>query len=489
MNLDLYRAVLRNDLVSFIRQSFDTVVPEQVFHMNWHVDALAHALERCRAREIKRLIILMPPRNLKSIAVSVALPAFILGKEPSAKIICASYSQELSNKHARDCRAIMESAWYRRTFPQTRIGSERAAVHDFQTTKRGGRLATSVGGTLTGRGGNYIIIDDPMKPDEAASETARNNVLDWFRNTLLSRLDDKSNDVIIVVMQRVHEDDLAGVLMQDPSWHVLELPAIAEEAQIVVLTYGRTKLWSEGEVLSPQREPMEVLEQLKRSMGSYDFAAQYQQRPAPLGGGIVKWDWFKFYDAPPSREAGDVIVQSWDVANTISETSDYSVCTTWLKRGKVSYLLHVLRRKLEYPALKNLVLLHAATHGASTVLIENKSAGEPLIQELRQMPGIYPVARDPKGDKQTRMYVETHIIEAGNVFLPKDASWLAAFRAEMSAFPKGKHDDQVDSVSQYLNWVSEEASRPEPRIYRLGGPERHGTYYSGGSLDAFIRRG
>lgn len=489
MSLELYRAVLRNDLTSFIRQSFHTAVPGQTFHMNWHVDALAHALERCRTREIKRLIILMPPRNLKSIAVSVALPAFILGKEPSAKVICASYSQELANKHARDCRAVMESDWYRRAFPQTRIGSERGAVHDFQTTKRGGRLATSVGGTLTGRGGNYIIIDDPMKPDEAASEAARHNVLDWFRNTLLSRLDDKSRDVIIVVMQRVHEEDLAGVLMLDPNWHVLELPAIADAAQTVALTFGRKKQRSEGDVLSPQREPLEVLEQLKRSMGSYDFAAQYQQRPAPLGGGIVKWEWFKTYDAVPEKQAGDQIVQSWDVANTISESSDYSVCTTWLKRGKVSYLLHVLRRKLEYPELKNLVLLHAATYDASTVLIENKSAGEPLIQDLRQVSGISPIARDPKGDKETRMYVEVHIIEAGDVLVPKDASWLAEFRAEMSAFPKAKHDDQVDSVSQYLNWLREEASRPVPRIYRLDGPARLGRYYSGGSLDSFIRRG
>jgi len=490
MSLDLYRAVLRNDLVSFIRQSFDTAVPGQVFHMNWHVDALAHALERCRTREIKRLIILMPPRNLKSIAVSVALPAFILGKEPSAKIICASYSQELSNKHARDCRAIMETQWYRRAFPQTRIGSERAAVHDFQTTKRGGRLATSVGGTLTGRGGNYIIIDDPMKPDEAASEAARNNVLDWFRNTLLSRLDDKANDVIIVVMQRVHEDDLAGVLMQDPSWHVLELPAIAEEVQTVPLTFGRTKLRLEGEVLSPQREPMEVLEQLKRSMGSYDFAAQYQQRPAPLGGGIVKWEWFKKYDAAPEKLPGDQIVQSWDVAGTISETADYSVCTTWLLRAGISYLLHVLRAKFEYPALKNMVLGHAAVWNTSVVLVENKSAGEPLLQELKHLPGIYTIARDPKGvDKQTRMLVETHMIEAGRVFVPKGAPWLAAFHAEMCAFPKGKHDDQVDSVSQYLNWAREQQQMVAPRIYSLGPSTPTGQLYRGGSFSNFIRYG
>ncbi len=489
MTLDLYRAVLRNDFVSFIRQSFATTVPGQNFHMNWHVDALAHVLERCRRGEIKRLIVLMPPRNLKSIAVSVAFPAFLLGHDPSAKIICASYSQELANKHARDGRAVMESDWYRSAFPQTRMGAERAAVHDFQTTKRGGRLATSVGGTLTGRGGRYIIIDDPMKPDEAASETARLAVIDWFKNTVLSRLDDKSRDVIIVVMQRVHEDDLAGVLMQDPSWHVLELPAVAEADVEVPLTFGRTKLRREGEVLSPTREPIEVLEQLKRTMGSYDFAAQYQQRPAPKGGGLIKWVWFKTYVQLPIRQPGDRIVQSWDIAHTISETADYSVCTTWLLRGRVSYLLHVLRKKLEYPELKKLLIAHALAYDTSTVLIENKSAGQPLLQELKQVPGLYVVPCDPENDKETRMYAETPQIESGDVVLPTDATWLADFRAEICAFPKGKHDDQVDSVSQYLNWAREQQQIVVPRLYSLGPSTPPGQIYRGGSLSDFIRRG
>ncbi len=494
MSHDLYRVVLRNDLLSFIRQSFATAVPGATFHMNWHIDALAHALERCRRREIKRLIVLMPPRNLKSISVSVAFPAYILGKDPSAKIICASYSQELANKHARDGRAVMESDWFRSSFPQTRIGPERAAVHDFQTTKRGGRLATSVGGTLTGRGGCYIIIDDPMKPDDATSESARAAVIDWFKNTVLSRLDDKSNDVIIVVMQRLHEEDLAGVLMVNPQWRVLELPAIAEDDKVIPLTFGRTMRRRAGDVLSPTREPREILDGLKRDMGSYVFAAQYQQRPAPLGGGLIKWHWFQTYDEPPKKQAGDQIVQSWDVANTISETSDYSVCTTWLRRGPYSYLLHVVREKLEYPALRNMVLFHAASHEASIVLIEKKNAGEPLIQELRQVSGINPLARDPKGDKETRMYIETPAIESGRVYLPKDASWLADFRAEICTFPKGKHDDQIDSLSQYLDWVREKANMPMPSIRFLGSGNhgansRVGTYYRGGSLSDFMRYG
>lgn len=486
--LDLQRAILRNDLVSFIRQTFGTVVPNQTFHMNWHIDALAHVLERCLRREIKRLILLMPPRNLKSISVSVAFPAYVLGRDPGARIICASYAQELANKHARDCRSVMESKWYRWTFPNTRLSSARAAIHDFETTKRGGRLATSVGGTLTGRGGSIIIIDDPMKADEAASEAVRLAVIEWFKNTVLSRLDNKLNDVIIVVMQRVHEDDLAGILMQDPSWHVLELPAIAEADTVVPLTMGRIKLRREGDVLSPTHEPREVLEQMQRDIGSSAFAAQYQQHPAPLGGDIVKWEWFKTYDKVPARQTDDRIVQSWDIAQTINESADYSVCTTWLLRGGTSYLLHVLRKRLEYPELKKLLIAHAITNEATTVLIENKNAGLPLLQELKQVPGLYAIACDPEKDKVTRMYVETPQIECGDVVIPKEAPWLADFRAEVCAFPKGKHDDQVDSLSQYLNWVRGSLSRPVARLKTVG-LERYGTYYTGGSFERFLRRG
>lgn len=485
---EVINALLREDLYSFSVKAFQQVFPGIEYLPSWHHKVIAHHLMQVLDGKITRLIINVPPRSLKSYLSVVSFVAFMLGRRPSANVVCVSYSQELANKHARDCRALMESTFYRELFPGARLNPKRTTESDFMTMNRGGRLATSIGGTLTGRGGGYVIIDDPMKPDEAASETARLAVIDWFRNTVLSRLDDKSRDVIILVMQRVHEDDLAGVLMQDPSWHVLELPAVAEADVPVPLTFGRTKLRREGEVLSPTREPFEVLEQLKRTMGSYDFAAQYQQRPAPKGGGLVKWDWFRTYDEPLGSQGGDRIVQSWDVANTISETADYSVCTTWLLRNGDSYLLHVLRMKLEYPALKNLLISHAAGFHATTVLIENKSAGEPLIQELRQIPGIHPVARDPKGDKETRMYIETPQIEAGRVLIPAEAAWLAEFRAEICAFPKGKHDDQVDSVSQYLNWVREVALRPGPRLSSVEPASRFGTYYSGGLSD-FMRRG
>ncbi len=197
-------ALLRRDLAAFTQRCFQTVVPGQEFLPNWHIEAIAHHLELCRSGHIQRLIVTLPPRNLKSICASVAFPAFALGHDPSLRILCASYSQDLTAKHARDCRAVVESRWYQRLFPRTRIDRRKNAEAEFETTARGTRLGTSVGGTLTGRGGNIILIDDAMKPTDAMSETKRRAVNEWYDTTLASRLDRKTEGVIVLVMHRLH---------------------------------------------------------------------------------------------------------------------------------------------------------------------------------------------------------------------------------------------------------------------------------------------
>ncbi len=226
----LLDAVLRNDLMGFVRKAFQTVAPGERFIYNWHLDTICYALDQVRLGHIKRLIIEVPPRSLKSIIASVAFPAFLLGRDPTTKIISVSYSNALAAKHAADSKAIMRSRWYQRLFPSTVIGTEKDTESDFLTTKRGGRYATSIGGTLTGRGGNIIIIDDPLKPGDAMS-SGREAVNTWYDQTLSSRLNNKAEDAIIVVMQRLHIDDLVGhVLQRDEGWRVLSIPAIAETA-------------------------------------------------------------------------------------------------------------------------------------------------------------------------------------------------------------------------------------------------------------------
>ena len=287
--------ILRRDLAAFVQKSFGVVSPGVEFLTNWHIEAIAFELCKVMRGETRRLLITMPPRSLKSICASVAFPAFVLGHDSTKRIVCVSYAEDLAAKHARDCRAVMASDWYRSVFPKARLGKSKSAEMDFETTCGGGRLSTSVGGTLTGRGGSLIVIDDPQKPTDAMSEAKRGSTLDWFRNTLSSRLDDKREDAIVVVMQRLHVDDLAGHLLEHGGWTHLNLPAIATEDQTIDVGNDTFHVRKVGELLHAAREPIEVLGELRRSMGEFIFNAQYQQAPVPEEGNLLKWKWFGTY--------------------------------------------------------------------------------------------------------------------------------------------------------------------------------------------------
>ena len=442
----------RNDLAAFICRAFETVAPGEQLKFNWHINAIGYALERVMRGEIKRLIIAMPPRQLKSISASVAFPAFLLGHDPKRKIVAVSYSEILASKHHNDCRAVMRSAWYRRNLPGTRISSEKNTESEFMTTRRGGRFATSVGATLTGRGGNLIIIDDPMKPEEACSENARRSVLQWFKTTLLSRLDNKADDAIILVMQRLHVDDLAGALLKNGGRELLELQAIAESEQEIQIGPNETFRRKIGDVLHPTREPLTVLDAMKVAMGTFDFSAQYQQRPVPLEGNMIRRSWLKFYEIQPAQKSRDTLVISWDTANKASELSNYSVGTVWLVQDDNCYLLDIVRGRYDYPELKRAVLDLKARWLGATILIEDKGSGMSLIQDLRAAT-VPVVAINPEVDKVTRLYTVQPKFEAGSVYFPKQAPWLPALLEELLAFPYFRSDDQVNSISQALTWI------------------------------------
>lgn len=459
----LLRAVLRTDLSSFIQKSVATVDPGCAYQHNWHIDAIAHALEQIAAGKIKRLIITMPPRSLKSISASVAFPAWLLGRSPRMNILAVSYAEALAEKLALDCLKIIEAPWYRDIFPMVRIAKGRGARSDFATTFGGGRYSTSVGGALTGRGGDIILIDDPHKPEDAASEVKRKAVLDWYRSTLLSRLNDPVTSPIVLIQQRVHEEDLAGFLLEQGGWQHLDLPATAENEITIDLGKRGQHKRNEGALLHPERLPMSLLEQRRTELGSYVFAAQYQQRPAPLDGGIVKWSWFKTYDQLPAGQPGHRIVQSWDTASKADEANDYSVCSTWLVHDMMAWLIHVYRARLEFPDLRRRIDQLAQQYGSKHVLIEEAGSGVQLIQDLKRHATFGAIGLVPKDDKATRLLSVSHLIEAGNIAIPSDAPWLADFQREITLFPNGKHDDQVDSVSQFLGWLS----RPPRRGYQL----------------------
>jgi len=446
-------AVVRNDLYAFIQAAFPIVTGGQGLQRNWHLEAMAAALSDVINGKCRRLIITVPPRSLKSICASVDLPAFVLGHRPNRNIICVSYSEVLSRKHGNDCRALMHSPFYRRIFPRTRISSSKDTEIEIKTIAGGSRLTTSVGGTLTGRGGNLLIIDDPLKPQDAQSESARESLKQWYSNTLLSRLDHKSEGPIIVVMQRLHPDDLVGHLLEQGGWMHLNLPAIAETECSIALGNNRYHHRRIGELLHPERENQAALEELKTVMGSMEFSAQYQQAPIPLGGNLIKWSWFKFYNEPPTPQPGDRLIVSWDTAMSSNELSDYSVCVALLVRGETVYVLEVKRERLEYPELKRTVSLDhrrwRQIAPAYSLLIEKKGAGLSLIQDLRRE-NIHAIGVEPVGDKVLRMAAQTAPIEAGTLHLPVNALWLDEFKKEVLSFPQSRHDDQIDALSQGL---------------------------------------
>jgi predicted phage terminase large subunit-like protein len=352
------------------------------------------------------------------------------------------------------------SDFYRALFPGTRFATRRTALNDFMTTEKGFRLSTSVGGVLTGRGADWIIIDDPLKPDEALSETQRKNVNDWYDHTLASRLNNKTSGCIILIMQRLHEDDLVGHVLRQGDWKILRFPAIAEadENYTVHTPWAKgTFARREGEALHPERESLEVLARMREVLGEYHFAGQYQQAPSPLGGGIIKTEWFKPYTHAEQPAEFETIFQSWDTANKSNELNDYSVCTTWGILKDHLYLLNVFRQRLDYPELRKAVKQQAEAYKAKNIVIEDKSSGTSLIQDLRA-DGVHAVARyEPKLEKVMRMSRVTSMIEGGFVHLPAQAHWLAEYLHELSVFPKGKYDDQVDSTSQALDWFKDGA--------------------------------
>ena len=286
------------------------------------------------------------------------------------------------------------------------------------------------------------------------SATERDHVNEWFRNTVFSRLDDKMNDVIIIVMQRVHVDDLVGHVLELGDWTVLNLPAIAPAATCISIGEHAVYEREEGEILHPDYEGQEALDALKTMLGSYAFEAQYQQNPLPAEGNMIKSKWFKRFAVTPPRDVFTRTVQSWDTATETGSSTSYSVCTTWGIIEHRYYLLNVSRGRLDFPTLKAAVVRHARIWGADTILIEKAGSGHALLQSLFSETSLPLVCITPKFDKETRLAQVSALIEAGRVRIPWESPWLAEFENEVLAFPNGKFDDQVDSLSQFLGWVT-----------------------------------
>ncbi len=447
-------AIFRRDFLSFAKAGFAVLYPNEVLSHEWCLEAIAHVLVSTDGKKVRQ-IINAPPRSLKSFMVSVAWIAFKLGHEPTHKFICASYSQELANPLSAECRRLMRSDWYCKLFA-TRLA--KSSEDELRTTAGGFRIAKSVGGTLTGLGGDTLIIDDPLNANDAESDTNRTSANVWFTRTLMSRLNRKAAGTIIVVMQRLHQDDLTGHLMEKDGWDLLLLPAIAPRDMVIPLGH-RNFHWQAGESLQ-KREPLDVLDGYRRLVGAQTFSAHYLQEPIPAGGNMLRREWLRWCDLVPVRQPGDQIVQTWDTAQKVTANSDFSVGITFLVRNNNEYyLIDAFRKKLNFPDLCSAVENQARKHIPSAILIEEHASGTPLIDECKRKGMTNIIGRRPMTEKKTRMNGETPKLEAGSLILPRAAPWLDEFLLEYLAFPNGKHDDQIDALSQFLNWRTEAESK------------------------------
>lgn len=447
------RQLARDNFYVFAQRAFRTLhdVPYQD---NWHIAAIARQLHLIEKGQTTRLIITMPPRTMKSFLASVCLPAWILGKNPSAKIICASYAQSLSNDFAFEMRRLMQTTWYRSVFPNVHIDAKKASVDEVKTTRGGYRLSTSVGGSLTGRGADLIVIDDPIKAGDALSQTVMASAKDWYSNTVSSRLNNQKTGRIVVVAQRLQPEDLPGHLAALGGWTQLVLPMIAWENQDIELFEGEWITRPAGHLLHEDRFGEEEIRRLRSEMTEQDFEAQYNQRPLPPGGALFKLQWLKRYETRPPEHEIQGIFQSWDTAYEVAEGNDYSVCSTWALCGKRYFLLDIFRERLQFPDLERAVYQQREKWNADLVIVEKAGAGISLFQNIRiRSHALWITNIKPSGSKQDRASQQSPKFERGEVYVPKEAAWLKIFEEELVHFPHVKHDDQVDSVVQFLQSV------------------------------------
>lgn len=422
-----------------------------------HLAILNQKLLDIAGGRCKRLLVSMPPRHGKSMLISQYFPAWLIGIFPQTKIILASYEANFASSWGAKARDVLTDM--RTIFKAVPRDGYNAAASAWETREGGGMTTAGAGGPLTGKGFKVGIVDDLIKNnEEAMSQTIRKKHQDWFQSTFTTR--GEPDSAIIAIMTRWHDDDLIGWLekTQGEQWEVINFPALAEKGDVL----GR----KEGEALWPDRYPKSKLLELKNDLGSYWWAAMYQQRPTPEGGGIIKREWWKYYSVAPAKIRQSF--WSWDTASKTGEENDYSVGQLWAVCDNGYYLLKVVRDRMEYPDLKRAIVNHFNANPSNGVLIEDKTSGQSVIQDLKRDTRLPIIAIEPIKDKVTRCHIASPTIEAGKCFIPENEKWVADYIDEMTHFPKASHDDQVDSTTQFLNYISNRQAI-NPRTLKAGG--------------------
>lgn len=436
----LKNELARRDLIEYAKLQWPN------YRAARHHLAIARALEEVESGKCKRLMIFAPPRHGKSMITSEFFPAWYLGRNPDKYIIHATYAQELAEDFGRKIRNQMADPSFNQIFRECNISTDSASQKRLATSRGGSYFALGVGGAATGRGAHLLLIDDPVKGrEEADSETYRRRLKDWYRSVAYTRL--MPGGAVIIMNTRWHHDDLAGWLLKDhksEGWRVLSLPAVAEDCDPL----GRAI----GEALWPDDYPLDALARIKDQSGAREWSALYQQQPTPEEGSIFKIEWFRRYRVLPA--APQLILHSWDTGTKDEDLHDPSSCTMWHTHPAGFYLADRYSARLQFPDLVRSVIALAARDNPQVILIEDKGSGQQLLQVLRRETRLPVIGVVPDKSKTIRAQGVSGMVETGRAFLPEQASWLIDFESQVAAFPQAPHDDDVDSMTQALQYLS-----------------------------------
>jgi len=455
-------------LVEFTRQAWPIIEPTTEFRDGWHIRMIAEHLEAVYpGNEIRDLIICVPPRHMKSILASVLWPTWVWIQCPSFRWLTASYAGNLAVRDALKSRRILESQWFRSHWDNRfRMTGDQNVKARYENDATGYRIATSVGGGVTGEGGDCLICDDPHNLIEIHSRQSRDTVSRWWDEVMSTRRNDPSSSSRVLIMQRAHTDDLVGRL-RGRGYTELILPAEAPRAISMRFPItGDTIDRQAGDILWPEQFDAEAIADTKRNLGSRAASAQLQQEPVPEGGSIIRREWWRYFKQG-SEPRFDYVIQSWDTAFKTANASDWSVCTTiGVSDTQGAFVLDRWRARVEFPELKRAAVALFDSAKPVAVWIEDKASGQSLIQELQRETNIPIVAIEVDRDKIARVNAISPVIEAGKVHFPEGVGWAQEIVDEFAAFPDGLHDDQVDSLTQALMKIFLE-KRLTPRIRRL----------------------
>jgi predicted phage terminase large subunit-like protein len=454
---EIDRELATRSLGEFVRQAWPVVEPSTAFVPGWHIDAIIEHLEAVSRGQIRNLLINVPPRHMKSLLVSVFWPAWEWIRWPEQRWLFASYSESLAIRDNVRSRRLIQSAWYQRHWGNCfRFAGDQNEKRKVETDRGGHRIALGTGGAATGEGGDRLVIDDPHNIAHIDSTPVRKGVLDWFDQVWSTRANDPKTTARVAIMQRSHSDDLAGHILEQGGWEHLCIPAEYEGDLHQTAIGWQDPREHEGALLWPERFGPPEIAEAKRTLGSFAYAGQYQQRPVPAAGGVWKRAWFQFYRRADLPAKFDTVVASWDCTFKDLKTSDYVCGQLWGRKGADFYLLDQVHERLDFPAtLQAIRSLNArARQVVNAVLIEDKANGSAVISVLkREIAGV--IAINPEGGKESRAAAVAPMMEAGNVVLPmaEETPWVEDALIEFVTFPFAKHDDQVDAASQALLWL------------------------------------